>query len=651
MLASAADAKKLLANIVKDMLGSQEYKALKNREYYSKIDFLFPRKLQVTPTPLSRILFVGSCVTTDLTNRLGQLMPGVEHDFILFNNAADLPASPPSPVNEYAIQVLQIPLRTLLTDQVIRFHEVKGDLQDGVFERAITLLDMMLDVGLRYNREHNTLVAVTNFIVPQTAIASSLKERDTPSDIAYIIRRLNDHIAERVAKGNNVFLLDVDAISGSLGKDGIVDDWFHIFSHNTTFFPDWIETPAPPFYISLDRLSVNNFRPSLMIEFFRAVCRQIEVIVRVTRQIDQVKLVVFDLDNTLWRGQIAEHYRDGAEWPYPHGWPEGLPEMIHHLRARGILVAICSKNDEEVVRSLWERASPYNWLTLDDLVIRKINWQPKAINIAEIMQETSLTAKSVVFVDDNPVEREAVKTAFPEIRVIGDNPFMTRSILLRASETQVAFLSQESSRRETMIRKQIDREKERVGLSREDFLMGLNCKVRLTDVNGDEGPNFRRAFELLNRTNQFNTTGRRWTNSDVRAFFGQGGRMFAFNVVDKFTDYGLVGVIMILDSKIEQFVMSCRILGLEIEKAVLSVVIGMHRDSKVHPLIAKACSTKDNMVCRDLYPSCGFVLHQREDDIIEYVYDQDSPRIPNHIELICEWDGANSVALAGVSPA
>jgi FkbH-like protein len=325
--------------------------------------------------------------------------------------------------------------------------------------------------------------------------------------------------------------------------------------------------------------------------------------------------------------------------------------MIHHLRARGILVAICSKNDEEVVRSLWERASPYNWLTLDDFVIRKINWQPKAINIAEIMQETSLTAKSVVFVDDNPVEREAVKTAFPEIRVIGDNPFMTRSILLRASETQVAFLSQESSRPETMIRKQIDREKERVGLSREDFLMGLNCKVRLTDVNGDEGPNFRRAFELLNRTNQFNTTGRRWTNSDVRAFFGQGGRMFAFNVVDKFTDYGLVGVIVILDSKIEQFVMSCRILGLEIEKAVLSVVIGMHRDSKVHPLIAKACSTKDNMVCRDLYPSCGFVLHQCEDDIIEYVYDQDSPRIPNHIELICQGDGANSAALAGVSPA
>ena len=455
LLASAADSKKLLANIVKDMLNSQEYKALNKSQYDNKIDFLFPRRLQVTPTPLAKILFVGSCVTTELTKKFGQLMPGVDYDFILFNNASDLPVLPPSPMSEYSIQLLQIPLRTLLTDQVIRFNEVaKGALQEEILDRAINLLDMMLDVGLRYNREHNTLVAVTNFIIPQTGIASSLKERDTPSDIAYMIRRLNDHISERVAKENNVFLLDVDAISGSLGKDGIVDDSFHIFSHNTTFFPNWTETPAPPFYISFDRLSVNDFRPSAMMEYFRAICRQLEVIVRITRQIDQVKLVVFDLDNTLWRGQIAEHYRDGMDWPYPHGWPEGLPETIHHLRARGILVAICSKNDEEVVRSLWERANPYNWLTLDDFVIRKINWQPKAINIAEILQETSLTAKSVVFVDDNLVEREAVKTAFPDIRVIGDGG--TGKSCVSAGSAAAVIARSVATKQSNRLRRQMD---------------------------------------------------------------------------------------------------------------------------------------------------------------------------------------------------
>src|ERR1019366_4237781 len=157
------------------------------------------------------------------------------------------------------------------------------------------------------------------------------------------------------------------------------------------------------------------------------------------------------LDDTLWRGQIAEHYETGVNWPVIHGWPTGIWEAVQHLLSRGILTAICSKNDESLVRERWDRAVQFGWLTLEDFTFVKINWLPKAENIEAIIRQANLTSKSVVFVDDNPVEREAVRSSIPGIRVIGSNPYATRRILLWSSETQVLTLSEESVRRDEMI--------------------------------------------------------------------------------------------------------------------------------------------------------------------------------------------------------
>ncbi|OAG75566.1 HAD-superfamily phosphatase subfamily IIIC/FkbH domain protein [Acetobacter malorum] len=180
---------------------------------------------------------------------------------------------------------------------------------------------------------------------------------------------------------------------------------------------------------------------------------------RTTKQVDQVKAVVFDLDNTLWRGQITEHYRPEAQpWPRTDGWPLGIWEAIHYLRARGILVAICSKNDYDYVKNRWDDVIEPKFLSLEDFASVKINQLPKTQNIIDICTEFNIQPKNVVFLNDNPVERSAVASALPDVRVIGANPYLTRRILLWSAETQSVHMTEETGSCETMVSDQTERE-------------------------------------------------------------------------------------------------------------------------------------------------------------------------------------------------
>src|SRR5581483_2004669 len=379
-----------------------------------------------------------------------------------------------------------------------------------------------------YNQSHGLLTMVCNFFVPQMSAAPSLRARYGPADLAHIVRKLNEYLAEAVNRYQNVYVVDVNAVMDSLGKQYALDDMIYFYSHGSLANqPDMdlikgarIE-PVPP---------MGEFYGSRMNAFAEAIHEQMIWTYRIVHQTDQVKAVIFDLDNTLWRGQLAEAYRPGedASWPLPDGWPMGIWEAIHYLRARGILVAVCSKNDPETVRSLWANAVGLPWfLTLEDFSSVKINWNPKAENIRAICEEFNIKPRSVVFVDDNPVERAAVKAALPAIRVIGSNPYLTRRILLWSSETQVAALTDESMRREDMIRKQIVREETRAVMTREQFLATLECSVSFTKMTSVEQPELGRALELINKTNQFNTTGQRWSHPEIRELLAAGGCLLA----------------------------------------------------------------------------------------------------------------------------
>ena len=189
------------------------------------------------------------------------------------------------------------------------------------------------------------------------------------------------------------------------------------------------------------------------------------------------------------------------------------------------------------------------------------------------------------------------------MRLLGADPYLVRRILLWSSETQVARLTGESVNRDAMMRRQQERERERVALSRDEFLAGLKCRVGLRRLDSQESDDFARAFELLNKTNQFNTTGRRWTSAELSGLFNAGGRLYVFDVEDKFTRYGLVGVIVYNKGCFVQFAMSCRVLGLEIEGSVLNAIMAAEPSDA---FTAEVVATGTNMVSRGIYETCGF---------------------------------------------
>ena len=137
-----------------------------------------------------------------------------------------------------------------------------------------------------------------------------------------------------------------------------------------------------------------------------------------------------DIDDTLWRGVAAEGSLGILE-----GWPMGFMETLLVLKKRGILLAIVSKNDEQFIQSKWNDIVQ-GQLSLDDFAVRKINFQNKAQNLAEIMREVNLRPENVVMVDDNPVERAAIQEQLPGVRVLGSHLYYLKRVLLWSSETQ-----------------------------------------------------------------------------------------------------------------------------------------------------------------------------------------------------------------------
>lgn len=575
-------------------------------------DYLFPTDLRATPTGLQRVLVVGSCLAGGMLEFVQPHCPEVRFDYQAFNNLMELPARTAGELEGYDFQFISLSLREIVTDDAVKFFPIGAPEQiDQLTRLALERLELALTASLRHTAEHGLLTFVANFSVPQAAIASALNRHGSEHDFTTFVRHLNVRLAEIVREHRNAYVADVDAVGNALGKSSFQDDAVSFSAHGAFWTARHIVHDTDPAYGAppsprLDPLpALDTLYAFRVEEYFGAVWRHLEGLYRTVHQIDAVKLVIFDLDDTLWRGQIAEHYGDGVAWPQSHGWPVGLWDAVYQLRGRGILTALCSKNDEGLVRERWGRAS--HWLTMDDFTLRAINWQPKAENVAALMRQASLTPKSVVFVDDNPVEREAVRSAFPAIRTIGANPYLTRRILLWSSETQVAFLSTESRNRDAMMRAQQEREQARAVLSREAFLEGLGCTVAVSEVRSADDPQFARSLELLNKTNQFNTTGERLSHQDAIAFFTDGGRFYVFTVEDKFTQYGLVGVIRCRNSDFLQFAMSCRVLGLEIESSVISYIVAREaRAGTRGPFAARVRTTDANMVSRDVYERAGF---------------------------------------------
>ncbi len=560
--------------------------------------YLCPTDLCVQPPKPQRVALVGSCFLHVL--RLHDRRPdGCRVDLFLTNNAAELPAQPDG---DYDFQVVQIALRSVFDDSLIwhiPFDDEAG--HQKALEKAVRRLEFQLQENMRWNTEHGLLTFVMNFPVPQRNALGVLMPRYDLRNPEYFIDRLNEHVERLVRSYRNAYLLDIDRICAAHGRRYVQDDGFMTIAHGG-MMPLWgpnanrAEPVAP---------TAEHYEITWQHHFPQAVWEEACLMFRTVRQSDAVKLVIVDLDDTLWNGISGE--ADAVDAGMVEGWPIGLAEALAYLKKRGVLLAIASRNDEARIRAIWPILFRHR-LRLDDFVAVRINWAPKAENVAEILAAVNLLPRNTVFIDDSPAERAAVQQAFPDIRVLGRHPYYLKRILLWSSETQTASITAESARRSEMVQAQIVRESTKTKLSRADFLAEAAPKVTIVWLGGASDPRFARAFELINKTNQFNTTGQRWTAETMGGFLAGGGRILAFEVADSFTSYGLVGAVLVRDASVEQWTMSCRVLGYDVEIAVMADLVTRLRAEGATEIRGRLVETEVNFPCRELVAKSGFVL-------------------------------------------
>lgn len=552
------------------------------------------------------ILLIGSCLSENLAFRIREWLRREERDpdslrHLLVNHLSVLPDEPEAPIDNYSFQIIQPPLRGVLHEShYLGLDFNNPEALNALETSALNALSLFLENYLGYNTRHGLTSFVMGFIVPQRNPLGRMMPRHSLSNHQHLIRRLNERIEEICLSRTNVHYVDLDEIASRIGKRHILDDSLHALSHGSMVGDFDHEhdrkrlQPPEPF---------SKCRELKTEEFLDAVWHDILDRYEILTRRDPVKIVIVDLDDTLWRGVLAE---DGI---HPHGlegWPLGVVEALQFLKKRGILLAIASKNDESLIREKWEEIFQGR-LGLDDFASIRINWNPKVQSIREILEETNLLPGNALFIDDNPVERDAVRREFPEIRILGEDLYGIREYLLTAPELDVPSITEESSRRTEMIRAQCEREHTRSSMSREEFLQSLNLKVVGHVIKSPSDHGFERACELLNKTNQFNTTGLRWTSEEIGRFFAEGGVFHAFKVTDRFTAYGLVGLLLVQGNCIRQFVMSCRVVGVDVEQQMLRSVIDRINTPEV---TAEYVKTEKNHLCTDLYPKNGFELRE-----------------------------------------
>jgi FkbH-like protein len=536
-----------------------------------------------------------------LQHSFKQISTACPCDYILVNGLSILEA-PPLPLEAYDFQLLQIPLRALLNEsEYFNLAYASLDAYQAAFAEACARLDMRLDMLLEYNKQNSLLSFVTNFLVPQQHAGGRLLPRYDLRNPSYFVEQLNQHLGLALQAYKNVYLLDIDQIASSIGRRYVQDDSVLTWNHSS-LSTNYV---APQDRERLEALTAiheahEEYDEAAIAKYVNSVWFELDAMYRSVAQVDMVKMVLVDLDDTLWRGLLVETGSTDIE-----GWPLGFVEALAYLKQRGMILGIVSKNTEERIIELW----PYQHVfPLSNFAVKRINWNPKPDNIAELLAEVNLLPSSVLYIDDNPVEREAVKQAFPAMRSLGANPYLWRRVLLWSPETQVANVTPESAERSEMIKAQVQRETERKKLSRDEFLTLLDVSVSLVALHSSSDPRFQRAFELLNKTNQFNTTGKRWLPAEAEQYFAEQGVLYVLSVADRFTSYGLVGVLCVKQGQIDQFVMSCRVVGLDVEFAAVSRLVALMRATEDVPVTALSVETDANQLSRSIWSNCGFLL-------------------------------------------
>jgi FkbH-like protein len=355
------------------------------------------------------------------------------------------------------------------------------------------------------------------------------------------------------------------------------------------------------------------------------------------------KALLIDLDDTIWGGVIGEDGLDGISLgaEYPGNAYLEVQRAILDLHRRGIILAICSKNNPEDALEVFKR-HPAMLLRLDHFAATRINWKSKAENIKEIASELNIGIDALAFLDDNPHEREEVRMRLPEVHVIDlpSSPVLFAGALRSTTVFERLSLSQEDRDRGTHYlaeRRRAQLQKQAGTL--EDYYRSLEMVVEIGPVTSRT---IARVAQLTQKTNQFNLTTRRYSEQEIGSKAADARcRVYAVSAADRFGDYGLIGVAITSRSgdvcEIDSFLLSCRIIGRSVETALLSYVARQAASEGMRRLRGWYLPTRKNAPAKNFYHEHGFEMITQSEGESSFEYDlRKELRWPEWIELKTE---------------
>ncbi|MFG3454193.1 HAD-IIIC family phosphatase [Stutzerimonas stutzeri] len=361
------------------------------------------------------------------------------------------------------------------------------------------------------------------------------------------------------------------------------------------------------------------------------------------------KCLVLDLDNTLWGGVVGDDGVDGIH--LGQGSPSGeaflaFQRYAAQLARRGIILAVCSKNDLSVAEAAFNH--PEMAIKRSDIAAFVANWEDKAGNLRRIASMLDIGLDSLVFVDDNPAERDIVRRELPEVAVpelpddVADYP---ARVAAAGYFEAVSFTSDDATRGRNYTLNAERKAAMSQATDMEGYLRGLEMVLTATPIGAAE---LARSTQLINKTNQFNLTTRRYSEAEVERIASDPAAVaLAFRLADKFGDNGLISIVLARPDSavakdellIDSWLMSCRVLGRQVEDAVLEVLTNAATAAGYRALIGEYRPTERNGMVAEHYPRLGFVQHpplsDGEPDATFWRYELSSPRTPRHfIEVL-----------------
>ena len=428
----------------------------------------------------------------------------------------------------------------------------------------------------------NAKIIYYNYTEIEDAVFGNFANK-TESSFLFQLRKLNYELMLYAAKTNNFYLCDISSIQNNFGKQFLFQSAIYI---NTEMV------------LSIDALPIVAAKTIALISALEGKFK---------------KCLIVDLDNTMWGGIIGddglENIQIGAL-----GIGKAFSEFqywIKKLKQRGLIIAVCSKNTESVAKEPFEK-HPDMVLHLEDIAVFVANWENKADNIRQIQKILNIGFDSMVFLDDNPFERNIVRENIPQICVpeLPEDPAEYLEYLYTLNLFETASFSKEDTERTQLYQVEAQRSRVQQNFTNEDdFLKSLNMLSLVESFNKFNTP---RVSQLSQRSNQFNLRTVRYDDADIEKLANSKDHFtFSFTLNDKFGDNGLICVVILRKENastlfIDSWFMSCRVLKRGMENFVLNSIVEFAKDKCYSSIIGEYVPTAKNEMVKEHYANLGF---------------------------------------------